>query len=413
MKRILLSALFLSAIIATGSAKKKLPVYGDRTEKVFEKTSIHFAPGKYNKEGIAPDENGVIHLVDGRIVLKKLSIPQYKRDVDINLNITLKSTGDRWDKSGSVFVIPNEAAINLIDIAAGKSSFPKQDTVKYERLAGIVAQDGYIPNLELMRFMTPFGVGYYSNDTLKRKPLFIDGWAPEVKWSQNITDLRSRIEGEFYVGVWIDSWTNEGYSIDLTLDYNELGYNEALQPKTHVEPVLNSVYYIGPQSHPDIFARKDLEINFEIPKNAKNVRMKYIVTGHGGHSGGDEFRPKENIIRIDDKEVYRFTPWRTDCASFRRFNPSTAVWRIDREEEYRDRETNEMKKRTVNEPLASSDLSRSNWCPGSDITPVEIDLKDVNHGKHKLFISVPEAAPAEGEKLNHWLMSAYLIWDVD
>lgn len=410
MKKTALTCALLVCALSTSFAKK-LATYGDRTEHVFSETAIHFAPGAYNKNGIEPDENGVIHLVDGRIILKKITIPEYERDMNINLYVKLRSNGDRWDKSGSLFVIPNESAINLLNIASGESKFPEVDSSKYEKLAGIIQGEGYKPNIEVLRFMTPFGVGYYSNDTLKRKPVFVDGWAEDVNWHQNITELRSRLQGEVWVGAWIDSWTNEGYKIDVTIDFDELGYKEALQPKTHIEPILNSVYYIGPQSHPDIFARQDLQIPVEIPKGAKNVRLKYTVTGHGGHSGGDEFRPKENIILVDGEEVFRFTPWRTDCATFRRYNPSTYVWRIDREEEYRDPETKEMKTRTVNEPLGSSDLSRSNWCPGSDVVPETIALKDIKPGKHTITVSIPTATAADGDKLNHWLTSAHLIWE--
>ena len=39
----------------------------------------------------------------------------------------------------------------------------------------------------------------------------------------------------------------------------------------------------------------------------------------------------------------------------------------------------------VEEPLASSDLSRSNWCPGSDVVPEEIPLKELQAGKHTLL----------------------------
>lgn len=92
---------------------------------------------------------------------------------------------------------------------------------------------------------------------------------------------------------------------------------------------MNTVYYMG-QSYPDIFARRDVSTDFTVPKGAKNIRLKYIVTGHGGHSGGDEFVQKRNIISVDGKEVLNFIPWRDDCASFRRFNPATGVWLIKR-----------------------------------------------------------------------------------
>lgn len=47
-------------------------------------------------------------------------------------------------------------------------------------MIGIVPGKDYVPTLELMRFMTPFGVGYYSsdNDSLssKRRPVYIPKW---------------------------------------------------------------------------------------------------------------------------------------------------------------------------------------------------------------------------------------------
>ena len=68
---------------------------------------------------------------------------------------------------------------------------------------------------------------------------------------------------------------------------------------------MNTVYYMG-QSYPDIFARRDVSTDFTVPKGAKNIRLKYIVTGHGGHSGGDEFVQKRNIISVEWKEVLNF-----------------------------------------------------------------------------------------------------------
>ena len=55
--------------------------------------------------------------------------------------------------------------------------------------------------------------------------------------------------------------------------------------------------------YPDIFARKDVSLDFDIPQGARDVRLKYIVTGHGGHSGGDEFVEKQNIVSVDGVPV--------------------------------------------------------------------------------------------------------------
>ena len=408
MKKILFVAVAIIGFL-TSCGHKEYPSIGDTHIQVFEKTNICFQPNNYQNFNEA-NADGVIRLVNGRIILKKITLPEYKRNVDVTLTVTLASNGDRWDKSGSCFVLPKESAINLLNIAQGEQKFPAVDSTKYEQLIGIVPGENYIPTIELMRFMTPFGVGYYNEHEIgqKRKPVYIDKWADCVTWAQDITDLYPTLEKEAYVGVFIDTWTEEGYVVSVDLDLKESQISCDALPNRKVMPLLNTVYYIG-QSYPDIFARQDLEMEFEMPKAAKNVRLKYIVTGHGGHSGGDEFVKRQNIVSIDGNEVLNFIPWRDDCASFRRFNPGTGVWLIKRLAMYIDKEG--YSEKMVEEPLGSSDLSRSNWCPGSDVVPEETLVGDLTAGKHTFKVSIPEAEPVEGHKLNHWLVSAYLVWE--
>ena len=61
--------------------------------------------------------------------------------------------------------------------------------------------------------------------------------------------------------------------------------------------------------------------------------------------------------------------------------------------------------------MASSDLSRSNWCPGSDVFPEVVELLGLQAGKHTFTVSIPEAQPVNKDELNHWLVSAYLVWE--
>lgn len=133
-------------------------------------------PDKYPSFSEA-DSDGIIHLVNGRIILKKIQIPDYQRDVTVSVKVKVASNGDRWDKSGSCFVLPKHSAINLLSIAQGKKKFPEVDSLKLENMIGIVPGKDYLPTIELMRFMTPFGVGYYSqnDDSLssKRRPVYI------------------------------------------------------------------------------------------------------------------------------------------------------------------------------------------------------------------------------------------------
>lgn len=377
---------------------------------VFEKTLINFDTSA-NPDGLNRDDS-VLFLGNGRIALKKVKLPKFTHNTELNAKITLVSNGDPWDKSGSCFVIPSNSPVNMINIAQNKEQYPVVDSTRYENLTGIVQGHRYKPTVELIRFMTPFGVGHYSEEedsvANKRKPVYIDEWAENVVWQEDISDLLSLFEEEVYVGVFIDTWTKEGYLVDFDISYSETNLSCDIKTEQHVEPLINTVYYLG-QKHPDIFARQDVEIPFTIPKNAKNIRLKYIASGHGGHSNGDEFRPQENILSIDNREIYRFTPWRNDCASFRRFNPHSGVWLKKRTAAYIGR--NGRSEKIVEEPLASSDLSRSNWCPGSNVPCEEILLPKIKSGKHTLTISIPDSHEIEEEKLNHWLVSAYLIWD--
>lgn len=376
----------------------------------FKETPVCFSPQSY------PDKvwegEGVIRLDNGRVLLKKISVPKFKRNVAVRVKVRLASNGDRWDKSGSLFVIPASSAINMIEVAAVRAKYPVVDSTKLERLVGVVPGEKYSPAVELMRFMTPFGVGYFSKDSItnaKRKPIYVDEFAPYVEWEQDITDRYSLLTGDVYVGAFIDSWTKEGYKISVELSFKESPLKCDKLPNRKVLSLVNTVYYTG-QAIPDMFARKSLEVPFTLPKKAKNVRLSYIVTGHGGHSGGDEFVKRENIVSVDGREVIRFIPWRNDCASFRRFNPSSGVWLQKRTAAYISDEGGRAEKE-IEEPIASSDLSRSNWCPGSVVPPYTAFLGNPGAGEHTLKIAIPEAQPAVGDKLNHWLISAYLVWE--
>lgn len=401
----------LSVMAAPKSNHKEFAAKGNTTIKVFDKTNVHYDPAKLGGFNAA-DADDIIRLVNGRIILKKIQVPHYERNVKVYIKTTIASNGDRWDKTGSCFVLPRKSAINLMTIAEGKNKFPAVDSLKLEKLVGVVAGKDYLPTVELMRFMTPFGVGFYSsnNDTLssKRRPVYIPKWEKCVQWQQDITDLCPLLEDEAYVGVFIDTWTEQGYLASMELQFKESTISCDRMQRRQVMPLLNTVYYIG-QEYPDIFARKPITTDFVLPKGARNVRLKYIVTGHGGHDGGDEFVQKENILSVDGKEVKRFIPWRDDCASFRRFNPATGVWLEKRVASYIGE--NGYTEKEVEEPVASSDFSRSNWCPGTDVVPEEVELGDLKAGRHTFTVDIPKAQPINGNEMNHWLVSAYLVWD--
>ena len=367
-------------------------------QKIFIDEPINF-------NGTPGDDKDVQRYQAGRIVYKKVEVPNFPKGTDVTITLKVRSNGDRWDKSGSCFVVSNPDQISIIDVSKGEKSFPASSSVK-EKYGGVKAGDNYEPVVELLRFMTPFGVGYFSNNSDKhRKPVYIPKWEDEVVWERNISHLLTVVDNTFYVGVWIDSWTAEGYKVDLSLSYSNRA-NKIFK----VKPLVNTISYVDGQALPDFFPETEIVQDFKFAKNVKNVKLHYITTGHGGHSGGDEFIKIKNILWINNNKVLDTMPWRDDCASFRRFNPSSGVWLKKDSAAYIDFEARKYKVKEIEERIASSDISRSNWCPGSAVDPIVVDLGDMLAGSHTLKIDIA-ATKAEEDKFNHWLVSAYLTYE--
>ncbi|HMR16582.1 MAG: N-glycanase [Confluentibacter sp.] len=368
------------------------------THQIFEKQPLNFGGDKGS-------DTEAVSLMSNRLIYKKVTMPIFPNGTDVKIKLMVRSNGDRWDKSGSCFVVSDPKKLSILSVTEKDGVFPKDSYVD-GKYAGYVAGENYNPVVELMRFMTPFGVGHYSDNKVKhRRPVYIPSWEKEVVWEQDITDLESLVTGTFYVGVWIDSWTAEGYEFDL-----ELSYSDRKQIKASVLPLVNTIPYVGGQQLPDNFAHKDLEKTFTLKKEAKNVKLHYITTGHGGHSGGDEFIKIKNSVFLNNKLVLDTIPWRDDCASFRRFNPTSGVWLKKDSVSYINPKTKGYDLKEIEERIASSDLSRSNWCPGSSVKPMVVDLGNLKAGAYTLKIKIP-ATPVDGDKLNHWLVSAYLTYE--
>ena len=366
---------------------------------------VVFVNQPLNYGGEAGDDSAVEIFQKGRLVYKKVVVPQFMQGSDVRLKLTLKSAGDRWDKSGSCFVIADSTKISLVDVARGFKEFPQESKVK-DKFPGIKKTETYDPVIELLRFITPFGVGHFSSeDNAHRKPVYVPEWEKEVVWEEDISHLLQSVNNTFYVGVWIDTWTKEGYLIDLSLHYSN-------RPDRirKVMALVNTVNYMGQQGLPKFFEEVPLEQKINFKNSVKNVKLHYITTGHGGHSGGDEFKKCFNRLWLDQKKIFDFVPWRDDCASFRRFNPTSGVWLKKDSASYIDFKEKKYKVKEIEERIASSDLSRSNWCPGSKVEPIVIDLGNLEAGDHEIKIEI-DASKATNDKYNHWLVSAYLTYE--
>ena len=58
--------------------------------------------------------------------------------------------------------------------------------------------------------------------------------------------------------------------------------------------------------------------------------------------------------------------------------------------------------------MASSDLSRSNWCPGDDVQPLRLALGNLEAGEHTLEIAIPGAQAWTDSTFNFWNIAATL-----
>lgn len=96
---------------------------------------------------------------------------------------------------------------------------------------------------------------------------------------------------------------------------------------------------------------------------------------------------QKNSIFLDRKEAFVFTPWKTDCGSYRNYNPASG---------------------NFENGLSSSDYSRANWCPGTTTNPIFIDLGNLKAGEHTITVKIPQGEN-EGNSFSSWNVSGVLV----
>ena len=353
--------LFLNLIVGCTTEKDHLKI------DVFTNQKINF-----DSELVMSSSDFLIR-DNGRLIFKKLSIPEFNKKVSVEIFAELASDGDPWDKSGSVFLLHTHP-----------------DSLN-------------ITSLELLRFITPFGVGHFSdNEKLDEfRPVYVPRWEESISWNEDISHLSNAFYDEIWIGVWIDTWSKEGWLIDVSLSFIESPFFMDKKNKSKIKVLANTHNYNLNHNGSFDFSNEDLKINFNIPNDISNANLYFITTGHGAHSEGDEFNQRDNIIKVDNEIKLNYPAWRDDCASFRRFNPSSGVWF----------EETTFKGETIKERIASSDYSRSNWCPGSSVKPVKIHLGDLEQGNHIFSYQIPNAQPTTDKFWNHWNVSFYLTYE--
>lgn len=354
------------------------------TTNIFEKQRIHWGDTtKY--QGSMPFDT-TIHFAGGTLILKRINLQALPTHYQYFLELTTQSSGDAYDRTGSIFIIPQDS-ITLYDaLTKGIENIPYFTSKKENKYQGMIATPYYSPVVELIRFFTPFGVGHF-NDRVQ-----IDGleWQEEVYYKQEITDLKPFLQGDVLIGAFIGNYDGGGHLLSLDLKAYPGDYVNQITPQRQwTLPLFNTcnVMEMAGQNYPHFFDTDTLSVTFEIPEGVNKLKLRYISTGHGGWGGGDEFNPKPNNIIIDDTIIYQYTPWREDCGRYREWNPvSGNFWN----------------------GLSSSDLSRSGWCPGTATQPTYIFLDNLEPGRHTIKVAIPQGQ-AEGGSFSSWSVSGVLI----
>lgn len=219
------------------------------------------------------------------------------------------------------------------------------------------------PDLELIKFITAYG--------------------GRTEYRVDVTHLSPVLQGEVTIKAFVDTWVSPAWTVDFNLEYSA----DSLERVTRwVEPVLFEQSYSR-----EVQGDTGILVNVDVPNGQKRVILHYYVSGHCTDGiDADEFVKKDNVISVDGVVVYRYQPWRDDCRRFREINPYTRRW---------------------SDGYWSSDYSRSGWCPGDYVKPLELDLTDhLTPGVHSIRFTIENVRP-KNEKGDHgyWRVSGAVM----
>ena len=347
------------------------------TIPVFDQQSICFNNAKLPEvleDGVQYSAGG------GTILLKKVKLPDYVKNRTVFAEVVQYSDGDAYDRTGSVFLIPEGKQLSFLDAIRDLKKVPsfRSENMDYH---GLISTAEYDVPLELMRFFTGFGVRKFNYNKVKGQD-----WVDSVLYKMEVTPLAEKLEGEAWIGAYIGNWDAKGHRLSLKLKY----YPDEEHRVYNTLSLFNTVNYLeqAGQPYPIFMRQNSLTVKFTLKEPAKNARLYYLTTGHGGWGGGDEFNQKPNTLYLDGEKVISFVPWRDDCGTYRNWNPCSG---------------------NFSNGLSSSDLSRSNWCPGTVTNPEYIYLGDLEAGEHSITVKIPQGAP-EGGSNSYWCISGTLIY---
>ena len=360
------------------------------TVNVFTNEQVSFGNEIVNP--VDTDSEKTFKYSAGTVILKKVKLPIVPDDTQIFAELYQHSAGDAYDRTGSVFLIPQDKEKSFLDgLRNGTQTMPAFQAKNGKSYHGVAATNDFSPLVEIIRFFTSFGIGHFND----KATVYGQHWEDSTLYKQEITELLPLLQNERWIGVFIGNYDKGGHRVSLKLKYypGSMEVSEKPAKKYWIMPLFNTlnVMEMSGQEYGTMFENDSLKVDFIIPEGVKNIKMRYLTTGHGGWDGGDEFNQKTNTILLDGKVLFQFTPWRSDCATFRKFNPASSnFWN----------------------GTTSSDYSRSGWCPGTATNPVFCPVSNISAGKHQISVAIP-LGKNEGGSFSSWNVSGILIGEYE
>lgn len=237
---------------------------------------------------------------------------------------------------------------------------------KWDRAGNVRLATPGEPDLEIIKFITAYG--------------------GKTHYEVDVSHLAPLLTGECLFKAFIDTWVSPAWEVDFSLHYQA---DSTASNPVWVKPLLYEGSYDALDETADTHS-----VYVAVPTGLSRVKLFYLVSGHCTDGrGADEFVSKDNVIAVNDIVVYRYQPWRDDCVNFRTINPYCRRW---------------------SDGSWSSDYSRSGWCPGDWVRPLQLDLTDhLTAGTHEVRFRIEDVRPRdESGNFGYWRISNYLVgWE--
>jgi hypothetical protein len=269
---------------------------------------------------VAPAPASAAPVVKGVVVPAFDRTPVYFSSDDNRRDV---STQASFPASGEFARITMHVSLNCP--AGGCDPWDRYGTIGV--VTGPGTDDSPATVIELTRFMTPYGVG--------------------GRWSLDVTDMRPLLTGDVTLAAHIDTWVGPGSDGGAGWQLSswfDLAPGRPPRKAIAVIPVWSprEVRYGDPVVPTAVDAPT---VTLELPA-AKAFSLRTFVTGHGQGNEDDcaEFCPRTHTIRVNGAR-HDLAGWRNDCATSGVRGQRGNYW-----------------------------YSRAGWCPGSLVTPWDVDV---------------------------------------